>query len=73
MILFLVLLAPLAVAAPIACYGLALRRSLPRTERPRRAWTVALVLLLGADVVLVLVFLFAIAVYNCHGHYECPF
>jgi hypothetical protein len=73
MILFLIIGVPIALAALVARYGFALRRSLTPTERPSAAWVAALVLLLGADVVLVLAFLLAIAVYNCHGAYECPF
>jgi hypothetical protein len=31
-----------------------------------------LVLLVLVDIGLMIVFLWAIAVYNCHGGYECP-
>jgi hypothetical protein len=71
--LLLILAAPFVFATLIAGYGFRLRRSLPRSERPSGGWIAALVLILGADALLVLAFLLAIAVYNCHGAYDCPF
>jgi hypothetical protein len=72
--LFLALIiSPFVVAALIVAYGLTRRSSLAPTERPGWGWIVALVLCLLADAVLVLAFVLAVAVYNCHGGYECPF
>lgn len=47
-------------------------RHVPEDARPSAAWRSALVAVLIADTVLALAFLWAIAVFNCHGGYECP-
>ena len=73
MILVLIISVPVGLVPLAAWYGIAVRRALPPSERPSAGWVAALVLLLAADVVLVLAFSLAIAVYNCHGAYECPF
>lgn len=73
MFLLLIIGVPLAIASAIAGYGFVLRRSSPPADRPGWGWSAALVLILLADVVLVLAFLLAILVYDCHGAYDCPF
>jgi hypothetical protein len=39
----------------------------------RSRWAAALLVLVLADGLLALLFLLAIAKFNCHGGYECPF
>lgn len=73
MILLLILGVPFGIATLLAAYGFRLRGSLAPTVRPSWGWSAALVVLVIADAVLVLAFWLAIAVYNCHGRYECPF
>jgi hypothetical protein len=70
--ILVIIIAPFVLAALIAGYGFKALCALAPSERPSWGWSAALVLLLLADSVLVLAFLVAIAVYNCHGRYECP-
>ena len=41
-------------------------------ERPGAGWIIALVVALVLDSLLALVFVYALAVFGCHGRYECP-
>jgi hypothetical protein len=64
----------LALTVPIAI-GIALCRaaaSVTLEDRASRAWIAGLLLLLILDTFLALVFAWSIAVFNCHGGYECP-
>jgi hypothetical protein len=61
-------------AIPFAVGTAALRqwRHVPEDARPSAGWRSALVVLLVIDTLLALAFLWAMAVFNCHGGYECP-
>lgn len=48
------------------------RRRMPVDGRPSGGWTVLLAAVLFVTAVLFLVFLWSLAVFNCHGGYECP-
>jgi hypothetical protein len=67
-----VILGALCVVGAIVRYVFVWRSSLPAARRPSVGWNVALALLLIVDLLLMLAFLFAIAVYNCHGASDCP-
>lgn len=71
--LVLILASPAGIAWAVALVLLRARSRRPPHERASGGWAVALFLFLTLDAVLALVFLLSVAVFNCHGRYECPF